>query len=78
MKEKHKEKKNIQKINVEKGGSLPFFYCFCIWDEMFRLLSPLHIPSMLNSPPSSSFVFHISSKLYAIQTQKLSRALEME
>jgi hypothetical protein len=23
-------------------------------------------------------VFHISSKLYAIQTQKLSRALEME
>jgi hypothetical protein len=72
-------KKTIEKKkNAEKGGSLPFFSRFYIWDEALLLLSPLHIPSALSSPPSSSLVFHISSKLCAIQTRELSRALEME
>jgi len=45
QKEKHKEKKNHRKEkNVEKGRSLPFFSRLCIWDEVFLLLSPLHIP----------------------------------
>jgi len=61
-KKKHKEKKN-----VVKGGSLPFFSCFCIWDEAFLLLSPLHIPSTLSSPPSSNLVSHVSSKFCATQ-----------
>jgi hypothetical protein len=52
-----KEKKIIEKKkNAEKGGSLPFFSRFYIWDETVLLLSPLHIPSMLSSPPSSSLV----------------------
>jgi hypothetical protein len=71
-------KRKKRKKNAEKGGSLPFFSHFCILDETILLLSPFHIPSMLSSPPSSSLVFHVSSKLYAIQTQELSRALEME
>jgi hypothetical protein len=52
------KKKTIEKKkNVEKGGNLPFFFRFCIWDEALLLLSPLHIPSMLNFPPSSNLVF---------------------
>jgi len=58
-----------KKTNVEKGGSLTFFSCFCIWDEALLLLSPLHIPSMLSTPPSSSLVSHISSKLCATQAR---------
>jgi hypothetical protein len=60
--EKHKEKKIIEnKKNAKKGRNLPFFFHFCIWDEVLLLLSPLHIPSKLSSPPSSSLVFHVSS-----------------
>ncbi len=70
-KKNHKEEKN-----VEKGRSLPFFSHFCIWDEVLLLLSPLHIPSTLSSPPSSSLVFHVSSKLCATQAWELSQALE--
>jgi hypothetical protein len=78
-KEKHKENKTIEKKkNVEKGRSLPFFFRFYIWDEALVLLSPLHIPSTLSSPPSSSLVSHISLKLYATQAQELSCTLEME
>jgi hypothetical protein len=72
---KQKKKKTIEKIkNVEKGGSLPFFSRFYIWDEALLLLSPFHIPSMLSSPPSSSLV----SRLCVTQARELSRALEME
>jgi hypothetical protein len=80
LKKTHKEKKNHHKEekNVKKGRSLPFFSRFCIWDEALLLLSPLHIPSTLNFPPSWSLVFHISSKLCATQAQELSLALEME
>ncbi len=67
-------KKNIEKKktiengkNVKKGGKLPFFSHFYIWDEALLLYSPLHVPSMLNSPPSSSLMFCISSKLCATQ-----------
>jgi len=50
-----RKKKTIEKNkNVEKGRSLPFFSCFYIWDEALFLLSPLHIPSTLSFPPSSS------------------------
>ncbi len=78
-KEKHTKKKNRrEEKNVEKGGSLPFFSRFCIWDEAFLLLSLLHIPSTLSSPPSSSLVSHVSSKFCATQAQELSRAVEME
>jgi hypothetical protein len=52
-----------EKKNAKKGGSLPFFSRFCVWDETLLLPSPLHIPSTLSSPPSSSLVSHISSKL---------------
>ncbi len=65
-------KKKHRKKNAGKGGNLPFFFHFCIWDEMLFLLFPLHIPSTLSSPPSSSLVFHISSKFYATQVQELS------
>jgi len=76
---KEEEKKNHKKKkNVEKGGSLPFFSCFCIWDETFLLLSPLHIPSMLSSAPSSSLMSNISLKLCVTQVRELSRPLEME
>jgi hypothetical protein len=69
---KHKGKKNHrEEKNVEKGGNLPFFSRFYIWDEVFLLPSPLHIPSTLNSPPSSNLVSHISSKLCATQVQEL-------
>jgi hypothetical protein len=61
-----------EKKNVEKGGSLPFFSRFCIWDEAFFLPFPLHVPSMLNSPPSSSLVSHVSLKLCATQAHELS------
>jgi len=63
-----KKKKPIQnKNNVEEGGNLTFFSHFCFWDETLLLLFPFHILSMLSSPPSSSLVFHVSSKFYAIQ-----------
>ncbi len=72
-KKKHKEKKSYKrKKNVEKEGSLPFFSHFYIWDEALLLFSSLRIFSKLNSPPSSSLVSHISSKLCATQP------LEME
>jgi len=79
-KKTHTQKKNPieRKKNVEKGGRLPFLSCFCIWDEALLLLSPLHIPSTLSSPPSSSLVSHVSLKLCATQAQELSQALEME
>jgi hypothetical protein len=58
------EKKNHrEEKNAEKGRNLPFFFRFYIWDEALLLLSPLHIPSMLSSPPSSSLVSHISFKV---------------
>jgi hypothetical protein len=72
-KKKNTKKKNhIKEKNAEKGESLPFFCCFYIWDEAFLLLPPLHIPSTLSSPPSSSLVFHVSSKFCAIQAWELS------
>jgi hypothetical protein len=72
-KKKNKEKKSYKrKKNVEKEGSLPFFSHFYIWDEALLLFSSLRIFSTLNSPPSSSLVSHISSKLCATQP------LEME
>ncbi len=78
-KRKHKEKKTIEKKkNAKKGGSLPFFSHFCIWDEALLLLSPFHIPLTLSFPPSSSLVFHVSLKFYATQAWELSRAMEME
>jgi hypothetical protein len=56
-------KKNIEKkTNAKKGGSFPFFSCFYVWDEALLLPSPLHVPSTLSSPPSSSLVSCISSK----------------
>ncbi len=61
---KHKTQRKTQRKkyhkkekNVEKGRSLPFLFRFCIWEEAFLLLSPLHILWMLSSPPSSSLVF---------------------
>jgi len=43
-KKKHREKKNHrEEKNVEKGGNLPFFSQFCIWDEVLLLPSPLHV-----------------------------------
>jgi hypothetical protein len=78
-KEKHKEKKTITKyIYAKRGRSLSFFSCFYIWDEALLFLSPFHIPSTLSSPPCSSLMSHVSSKLYAIQAQELFPALEME
>jgi len=74
--EKKTQKK--EKKNVEKGGNLPFFSCFCIWEEALFLPFPLHVLSTLSSPPSSSLVFHVSLKFYVIQTQELSQTLEME
>jgi hypothetical protein len=51
--QKHKDKKTIEKKkNAGKGGRLRFFFCFYIWDEVFLLPSPLHIPSTLSSPAS--------------------------
>jgi hypothetical protein len=67
-----KRKKNIGKKNVEKGGSLPLLSHFYIWDEVLLLPSPLHVPSMLSFPPSSSLVSHVCSKLCGIQVQELS------
>jgi hypothetical protein len=61
-----KKKKTIEKEkkeNVERGGRLPFFSRFRDWDEMLLLPSPLHIPSTLSSPPSSSLVSCVSLKL---------------
>ncbi len=75
---KHKEKTIYKEKNSKKGGSLPFFSHFCIWDKALFLLSPFHIPSTLSSPPSSSLVSHVFSKLCASQARELPRALEME
>jgi hypothetical protein len=66
----HKEKKTIEKKkNAKKGRSLLFSLAS---NEAFFLLSPLHIPSTLKSPPFSSLVSPVSSKLYATQVQELS------
>jgi hypothetical protein len=54
-KEKHRKKKC-------KERNLPFFFHFYVWDEVILLPSPLHIPLMLSSPPSSSFLSCVSSK----------------
>jgi hypothetical protein len=62
-----RKKKNTEKKNVNKGGSLPFFSYFSIWDEALHLLCPLHVPSMLSFPLSSSLVYHVFSKLRGIQ-----------
>jgi hypothetical protein len=74
---RRKGKKQREKENAKKGGSLPFFSRFYIWDEALILHPPLNIPSMLNFPPSSGLMFCISSKFYAIQARELSRALEI-
>jgi hypothetical protein len=42
-KEEEKKKNHKGKKNAEKGESLPFFSCFCIWDEILLLPSPLLI-----------------------------------
>ncbi len=73
-----KKKNHRKKMNAKKGESLPFFFCFCIWDKSLLLFSPFHIPSTLSFPPSSSLVSHISSKLCATRAWELSQALEME
>ncbi len=78
-KKKNTKKKNHrEKKNAEKGRSLPFFSRFYIWDEALLLLSLLHIPSTLSSPPSSSLVSHVSSKLCATQAWELSWAPKVE
>jgi hypothetical protein len=69
---RRKERKTQNKIiekkkNAKKRGKLPFFSYFCIWDEAFLSLFPLHIPSMLSSPPSLSFVSHVFLKLCVTQ-----------
>jgi hypothetical protein len=57
------QKKNIEeKTNAKKGGSSPFFPCFYVCDEALLLPSPLHVPSTLSSPPSSSLASWVSSK----------------
>jgi hypothetical protein len=68
----HTHTHKIEKKNAEKGRNLPFFFCFCIWDEALLLLSPLQVPSTLSSPPSSNLVFHVSLKLCVIQAQEFS------
>jgi hypothetical protein len=80
-----KRKKNTEqnktiekKKNAKKGGNLPFFSHFYIWDEELLLPSPLHVPSTLSSPPSSSLMSFVSSKLCATQAPELSEALKME
>jgi len=77
-KEKKEKKNHREKKDAKKGESLFFFSCFCIWDEVLLLLSPLHIPSTLSSPLSSSLVSHVSLKLCVTQIRELSRALEMK
>jgi hypothetical protein len=69
---RRKEKKPREKKNAKKGGSLPFFSYFYVWDEALLLHSSLHVPSMLSSPPSSSLMSHVSSKLCATQAWELS------
>jgi hypothetical protein len=69
------KKKNPHKQenkNAKRGGSLPFFSHFYIWDETLFLHSLLHVPSTLSSPLSSSLVSCIFSKLYVIQAWELS------
>jgi hypothetical protein len=73
-----RKKKNTKKKKCREGRELTFLSCFCIWDEVLLLISPLHIPSTLSPPHSSSLVSHVSSKLYATQAWELSQAMEME
>ncbi len=73
-----KKKKNTKKKKCREGRELTFLSCFCIWDEVLLLISPLHIPSTLSPPHSSSLVSHVSSKLYATQAWELFQAMEME
>jgi hypothetical protein len=70
-----KKKKNHREKKKCRGGRE---LTFLLWDETFLLLFPFHILSMFSFSPSSSLVFHISSKLYATQAQELSPVLEME
>jgi hypothetical protein len=67
LRQKKRKKNTKENINTKKGRSLSFFSRFYIWDEALLLPSPLQVPSMLNSPPSSSLVFCVSSKFYATQ-----------
>jgi hypothetical protein len=52
-----RRRKQIEKKNAKKGGSLPFFSCFRIWDEALFGPCSLHVPlalhvlAMLSSPP---------------------------
>jgi hypothetical protein len=66
-KSRKKKNKHRKEKNAENGRNLPFFSRFCIWDEVFFLSFPFHVPSMLSFPPSSSLVSHVSLKLYATQ-----------
>jgi len=59
-----------------RGGSLPFFSCFHFWDGMFLFPSPLHVPTMLNSPHSynvelSTFLKPCVAKFYGAEARKL-------
>jgi hypothetical protein len=77
-KTQRKKNRREEKKMERKERTYLFFSCFCIWDETLLLLSPLHIPSTLSSPPSSSLVSHVSLKLCATQAPKLSWVLKME
>jgi len=54
-----RKRKHIEKKNAKKGGNLPFFYCFRIWDEALfgpsslHVLLALHVLTMLSSPTFS-------------------------
>jgi hypothetical protein len=73
------EKKTIENKKIcKERGSLPFFSCLYVWDEVLLLSSPVNVTSMLNSPLFSSPMSCISLKLCATQAWELSQALEME
>jgi hypothetical protein len=69
---KRKKKNHRKKKNVKKGGSLPIFSCFCVWNEVFLLPSPFHVP--LSFPPSSNVVSCIS---LSFELLKLGSPLEL-
>jgi Na+/H+ antiporter NhaD/arsenite permease-like protein len=76
-KEKHKEKKTIKKKKMQRreGTYLSYLvFAFGMKHSSCFLLSTF----LLGSPPSSSLVSHVSSKLYGTQARELSQALEME
>jgi hypothetical protein len=79
-----KRKKHRRKKNAKKGGSLPLFSCFCIWDEALFLPFPLHIPSTLHvpatlsSPPFSSRVLQNFVRLKLGSSIELSRWSEQK